>query len=210
MRALADDRKRLKWGLTRQPQSANVPQMASFCPIRCVHRRSYLNSPSTNQRTESNMSGEPFISRTASAPAVNYAHLTPTETRLQSNFHDRLSEEEATREIIRHMKAVRADLSSTQESCRKTLETTSCCLKEHFQHIPPKELAQHIALRFTYFDKDKNGFLDRNEVTEAMAEMGQRPSETELEEYFQAIDKVSSSSYSSKSTTNRKCIRAVP
>lgn len=69
------------------------------------------------------------------------------------------------------------------------MEVTSQCLEDYFRHIPKLKLSEHIEMRFKLFDRDHNGTLDREEVREAMAEMGQRPSELELDRFFAAYDK---------------------
>jgi len=85
--------------------------------------------------------------------------------------------------ILRHMEEVRAQVSSRIQHVGKSLE-------QHFRSIPVEQLTAEIAKRFKYYDKDGNGTLDRYEIIEAMAEMGSRPSETEVNEFFALFDTV--------------------
>jgi hypothetical protein len=72
---------------------------------------------------------------------------------------------------------------------RRTMEATSAVLWEHFKKIPQDKLQAHIILRFNGYDTDHSGSLDRTEMREAMAEMGRRPSETELDDLMAIADK---------------------
>eukprot|EP00286_Rhodomonas_abbreviata_P026071 CAMPEP_0181295252 /NCGR_PEP_ID=MMETSP1101-20121128/4044_1 /TAXON_ID=46948 /ORGANISM="Rhodomonas abbreviata, Strain Caron Lab Isolate" /LENGTH=189 /DNA_ID=CAMNT_0023399983 /DNA_START=178 /DNA_END=744 /DNA_ORIENTATION=- len=109
--------------------------------------------------------------------------------RLVKIKNENSAEDASANEIIRRMKALRADLQDTLGSCHKTMETSSHCLEDYFRHIAPAQLFQHVSARFSHFDKDHDGSLDRDEVREAMAEMGQRPTEQELDEFFALFDK---------------------
>jgi len=71
------------------------------------------------------------------------------------------------------------------------MEATSSVLWDHFKTIPQEKLQSHIILRFNSYDTDHSGSLDRTEMREAMAEMGRRPSETELDDLMRIADKVS-------------------
>lgn len=75
----------------------------------------------------------------------------------------------------------------------RTMEATSSVLWEHFKKIPQEKLQSHIILRFNSYDTDHSGSLDRTEMREAMAEMGRRPSETELDDLMKIADQVGSS-----------------
>mmetsp|Transcript_115636 Transcript_115636/g.172805 ORF Transcript_115636/g.172805 Transcript_115636/m.172805 type:complete len:229 (+) Transcript_115636:110-796(+) len=138
------------------------------------------------------------IAQHAQAAARRQPHMPPLEMqavqkqlsqKLESMKNSISAEEIQANEIIRKMREMRADLQDTLGSCHKTMETTSHCLEEYFRHIPPAKLFQHISMRFSHFDKDHSGTLDRAEVTEAMAEMGQRPTDAELDEFFAIFDK---------------------
>mmetsp|Transcript_45258 Transcript_45258/g.92374 ORF Transcript_45258/g.92374 Transcript_45258/m.92374 type:complete len:237 (+) Transcript_45258:178-888(+) len=115
--------------------------------------------------------------------------------RLVKIKNENSAEDASANEIIRRMKALRADLQDTLGSCHKTMETSSHCLEDYFRHIAPAQLFQHVSARFSHFDKDHDGSLDRDEVREAMAEMGQRPTEQELDEFFALFDKVRTSDW---------------
>ena len=75
----------------------------------------------------------------------------------------------------------------------RTMEATSSVLWDHFKKIPQEKLQSHIILRFNSYDTDHSGSLDRTEMREAMAEMGRRPSETELDDLMKIADQVGSS-----------------
>eukprot|EP00961_Rhodomonas_salina_P263095 3555398-Rhodomonas_salina.1 len=68
------------------------------------------------------------------------------------------------------------------------MEFSTTCLSGFFRSISTQKLSREIAERFRHFDKNKNGTLEKEEVREGMAEMGQRPSEEELEDFFKACD----------------------
>jgi hypothetical protein len=61
-------------------------------------------------------------------------------------------------------------------------------LWDHFKKIPHDKLQSHIILKFNSYDIDHSGNLDRTEMREAMAEMGRRPTETELDLLMQTAD----------------------
>lgn len=129
------------------------------------------------------------FSRTQSAPGILLIDETCTlKERLQCIMQEKKADEEHANAIIERMKLMRKDLNSTLTSCHKTLEVTGAALLEHFKKCPPKKLAAEIKERFEHFDKDKSGFLDRDEVREAMAEMGSRPTDEELEEFYTECD----------------------
>eukprot|EP00961_Rhodomonas_salina_P247705 3346504-Rhodomonas_salina.3 len=91
-------------------------------------------------------------------------------------------------ESVKRLNLARGDLKNTLDACHKTMEVSAKCLTSYFRNIPTTQLSKEIAERFEHFDKDKNGTLDKEEVREAMAEMGQRPNEGELETFFTACD----------------------
>lgn len=102
----------------------------------------------------------------------------------ESNDHD------AKAEVIMHKaKTLQAGLKDTLEACHKTIEFSGKCLADHFRNIPESKLNTEIAMRFKDFDKSGSGYLDKEELREALAEMGQRPSEEELDLFFDQCDK---------------------
>jgi len=90
--------------------------------------------------------------------------------------------------IIERMRAAQSNCGSFLDSSKKTLEATSSVLWDHFKTIPQDKLQTHIILRFNSYDTDGSGSLDRPEMREAMAEMGRRPSESELDELMKYAD----------------------
>lgn len=133
--------------------------------------------------------GDEFISRRASAPGIILSDQTNDLTqRLKAIMDGKAADEENASQIIDRMKSLRGDLQNTLSSCHKTLEVSSACLAEHFRAISTKKLTTEIKERFAHFDKDQSGSLDREEVREAMAEMGTRPTDEELEEFYVQCD----------------------
>jgi len=99
---------------------------------------------------------------------------------------DGLSPEQAA--IIERMRAAQVNLGGFLDSSKKTMESSSAALWGHFKQIPQEKLQSHIILRFNSYDVDNSGTLDRAEMREAMAEMGRRPSEEELDELMAKVD----------------------
>jgi len=91
--------------------------------------------------------------------------------------------------IIERMRAAQDSCGGWLDTSKKTMEATSAVLWEHFKKIPQDKLQAHIILRFNGYDTDHSGSLDRTEMREAMAEMGRRPSETELDDLMAIADK---------------------
>ena len=90
--------------------------------------------------------------------------------------------------IIERMRAAQDSVGGFLDSSKKTMEATSSVLWDHFKKIPHDKLQSHIILRFNSYDIDHSGNLDRTEMREAMAEMGRRPTETELDLLMQTAD----------------------
>mmetsp|Transcript_55361 Transcript_55361/g.129562 ORF Transcript_55361/g.129562 Transcript_55361/m.129562 type:complete len:217 (+) Transcript_55361:71-721(+) len=112
----------------------------------------------------------------ADMPAEVKAEVTKSERKA---FRRELSREES--EILARMEAVQLQMS-------KTIQHVGGSLENHFKNIPEEKLHEEIEARFKMYDLDKNGTLDREEICEAMAEMGHRPSAEELEEFFTLFD----------------------
>lgn len=90
--------------------------------------------------------------------------------------------------IIDRMRAAQDSCGGFLDSSKKTMEATSSVLWDHFKKIPQEKLQSHIILRFNSYDTDHSGSLDRPEMREAMAEMGRRPTEAELDELMKIAD----------------------
>ena len=118
--------------------------------------------------------GAGMVRRTTSAPGV------------QSTSSMGLSPEQAA--IIENMRKMQSGLGGFLDSSKKTMEASSSALWDHFKKIPHEKLQAHVILRFNAYDTDGSGSLDRDEMREAMAEMGRRPSETELDELMKVVD----------------------
>eukprot|EP00286_Rhodomonas_abbreviata_P003784 CAMPEP_0181344124 /NCGR_PEP_ID=MMETSP1101-20121128/32003_1 /TAXON_ID=46948 /ORGANISM="Rhodomonas abbreviata, Strain Caron Lab Isolate" /LENGTH=216 /DNA_ID=CAMNT_0023455901 /DNA_START=27 /DNA_END=674 /DNA_ORIENTATION=- len=70
----------------------------------------------------------------------------------------------------------------------QTLAATSVHLVDHFKRIPASELTEAIKEKFNTWDINKNGSLERSEIQQAMAEMGKRPTDGEVDELFEFFD----------------------
>ena len=90
--------------------------------------------------------------------------------------------------IIERMRAAQDSCGGFLDSSKKTMEQSSSVLWEHFKTISQDKLQSHIILRFNSYDTDGSGSLNRPEMREAMAEMGRRPSDPELDELMQNAD----------------------
>lgn len=121
--------------------------------------------------------GGGLIRRTASVPAL---------AKRSSTADMGLTPEQAA--IIERMRAAQDSCGGFLDSSKKTMESSSQVLWEHFKKIPQEKLQSHIILRFNSYDTDGSGSLDRTEMREAMAEMGRRPSETELDDMIKIAD----------------------
>jgi len=121
--------------------------------------------------------GMGMVRRTSSVPGL---------ARRSTTAEMGLSPEQAA--IIDRMRAAQDTMGGWLDTSKKTMEATSSVLWEHFKTIPQEKLQSHIILRFNSYDTDHSGSLDRAEMREAMAEMGRRPSETELDDLMRIAD----------------------
>lgn len=122
--------------------------------------------------------GMGMVRRTSSVPGL---------ARRSTTAEMGLSPEQAA--IIERMRAAQDTMGGWLDTSKKTMEATSSVLWDHFKTIPQEKLQSHIILRFNSYDTDHSGSLDRTEMREAMAEMGRRPSETELDDLMRIADK---------------------
>lgn len=117
---------------------------------------------------------------------VRRTSSVPTLATRKSTVEMGLTPEQAA--IIERMRAAQNSCGNFLDSSKKTLEATSSVLWDHFKTIPQDKLQAHIILRFNAYDTDGSGSLDRPEMREAMAEMGRRPSESELDDLMKYAD----------------------
>ena len=117
---------------------------------------------------------------------VRRTSSVPTLATRKSTAELGLTPEQAA--IIERMRAAQNSCGNFLDQSKKTLEATSSVLWDHFKTIPQDKLQAHIILRFTAYDTDGSGSLDRPEMREAMAEMGRRPSESELDDLMKYAD----------------------
>mmetsp|Transcript_34346 Transcript_34346/g.28966 ORF Transcript_34346/g.28966 Transcript_34346/m.28966 type:complete len:232 (-) Transcript_34346:709-1404(-) len=127
---------------------------------------------------EAGLSDGGLVRRTSSVPAL---------AKRSSTLDMGLTPEQAA--IIDRMRAAQDSCGGFLDSSKKTMESSSKVLWDHFKKIPMEKLQSHIIMRFNSYDTDSSGSLDRNEMREAMAEMGRRPAETELDAMMQTADK---------------------
>uniref|UniRef100_A0A7S4PQ98 EF-hand domain-containing protein n=1 Tax=Cryptomonas paramaecium TaxID=2898 RepID=A0A7S4PQ98_9CRYP len=70
---------------------------------------------------------------------------------------------------IAKLQHVRESVADTIEQTRKVLQLTSSFLVAHFESIPSHELSTTIQFVFCGFDKNGDGHLDFEELSEAFA-----------------------------------------
>eukprot|EP00286_Rhodomonas_abbreviata_P028409 CAMPEP_0181297514 /NCGR_PEP_ID=MMETSP1101-20121128/5281_1 /TAXON_ID=46948 /ORGANISM="Rhodomonas abbreviata, Strain Caron Lab Isolate" /LENGTH=253 /DNA_ID=CAMNT_0023402457 /DNA_START=11 /DNA_END=772 /DNA_ORIENTATION=+ len=97
--------------------------------------------------------------------------------------------EETEMKVLERMRRVQKEVKGQLTECHTTLESTGQCLENFFRHLPAKALQSHIDARFEAFDRDQNGILDREEVRAGMAQMGQRPTNEELDDFYKHFDR---------------------
>jgi hypothetical protein len=129
-----------------------------------------------------------IIKKMEDSSAMGFRRTTsvPALASRKSTVEMGLTPEQAA--IIERMRAAQDSVGGFLDSSKKTMEATSSVLWDHFKKIPHDKLQSHIILRFNSYDIDHSGNLDRTEMREAMAEMGRRPTETELDLLMQTAD----------------------
>lgn len=90
--------------------------------------------------------------------------------------------------VFGRLASLKCDIKDTLEHCHEALEHTSGLLVDYFRRIPDGELSEQIRQRFNMWDLDHSGALDRHELTEALAEMGKRPTEETMDEFMKSFD----------------------
>mmetsp|Transcript_57304 Transcript_57304/g.134570 ORF Transcript_57304/g.134570 Transcript_57304/m.134570 type:complete len:212 (-) Transcript_57304:1730-2365(-) len=90
--------------------------------------------------------------------------------------------------VFNRLKELKKDIKETLTDCHEALENTSGLLVDYFRRIPESELSEQIRLRFNSWDTDKSGALDRDELTEAMAELGKRPTKEDMDNFMSEFD----------------------
>jgi len=105
----------------------------------------------------------------------------------QAAFEAKKQEIERER-VFGRLKELKVDIKQTLDHCHDALEHTSGILVDYFRRIPDHELSEQIAQRFRMWDIDNSGALDRNELTEALAELGKRPTAETMDEFMKTFD----------------------
>mmetsp|Transcript_19706 Transcript_19706/g.40175 ORF Transcript_19706/g.40175 Transcript_19706/m.40175 type:complete len:201 (-) Transcript_19706:337-939(-) len=90
--------------------------------------------------------------------------------------------------IFARLRELKKDIKSTLGDCHQALENTSGHLVEYFRRIPESEMSGQIKMRFESWDRDNSGALDRSELMEAMAELGKRPTDEEMDQFMEEFD----------------------
>eukprot|EP00283_Hemiselmis_rufescens_P005496 CAMPEP_0173435368 /NCGR_PEP_ID=MMETSP1357-20121228/14942_1 /TAXON_ID=77926 /ORGANISM="Hemiselmis rufescens, Strain PCC563" /LENGTH=171 /DNA_ID=CAMNT_0014400343 /DNA_START=170 /DNA_END=685 /DNA_ORIENTATION=+ len=85
-------------------------------------------------------------------------------------------------------RSLKSEIAEVVQLSHSTIEAASGQLADYYKTIPHGELSERIRMSFDAFDTNKNMTLDRNELREALAEMGKRPSDDELDVLFQEWD----------------------
>ena len=112
----------------------------------------------------------------------------PADSKPKGSGWTMTPEEEAIFERARKMKAESQSMILQSQATRKQLGGN---LKEHFKFLlvmGPTELDKEIKARFKAWDSDGGGYLDKNEMSQAMEEMGKKPTPEELEALMKEVD----------------------
>ena len=94
----------------------------------------------------------------------------------------------AENEIIMRARSLKGEIAEVVQLSHKTLEAGNGQLANYYKSIPHSELKERIRMSFDAFDTNKSETLDKNELREALAEMGKRPTEDELNLLFSEWD----------------------
>uniref|UniRef100_A0A7S0VQC0 EF-hand domain-containing protein n=1 Tax=Hemiselmis tepida TaxID=464990 RepID=A0A7S0VQC0_9CRYP len=94
----------------------------------------------------------------------------------------------AENEVIMRARSLKGEIAEVVQLSHKTLEAASGQLADYYKTIPHGELSERIKLSFDAFDLNKSNTLDKDELREALAEMGKRPTEDELNVLFSEWD----------------------
>uniref|UniRef100_A0A6T8PPK7 EF-hand domain-containing protein n=1 Tax=Hemiselmis andersenii TaxID=464988 RepID=A0A6T8PPK7_HEMAN len=91
-------------------------------------------------------------------------------------------------QVIMRARSLKSEIAEVVQLSHSTIEAASGQLADYYKTIPHGELSDRIRMSFNAFDSDKSETLDRNELREALAEMGKRPTEDELNVLFAEWD----------------------
>ena len=95
-------------------------------------------------------------------------------------------------DMIAKAKADLAEMKSHSNEILRTasnsLEHGSALLTSYFATIPAEELSAKVKACFGSFDVNGDGTLQPNELQDALAEMGKRPTTSELQDLFEQFD----------------------
>eukprot|EP00285_Hemiselmis_virescens_P000080 CAMPEP_0173378604 /NCGR_PEP_ID=MMETSP1356-20130122/1744_1 /TAXON_ID=77927 ORGANISM="Hemiselmis virescens, Strain PCC157" /NCGR_SAMPLE_ID=MMETSP1356 /ASSEMBLY_ACC=CAM_ASM_000847 /LENGTH=412 /DNA_ID=CAMNT_0014331725 /DNA_START=41 /DNA_END=1279 /DNA_ORIENTATION=+ len=91
-------------------------------------------------------------------------------------------------EVMRGMADVKCTIEDSVSHSHSILEVCSGILVNYFASIPEDQLSAKIRNKFEQFDLDKSGGLDKDELSDALAEMGRKPAPEELQDMFEMFD----------------------
>jgi len=118
-----------------------------------------------------------------SAPESEVRHLTEEQRKA-------FTPEEAAHieAVMRGMADTKCTIKDSVEHSHEILEVCSSILVNYFASIPEDQLSAKIRAKFEQFDIDHSGGLDKQELNDALAEMGRKPSPEELNDLFEIYD----------------------
>jgi len=117
------------------------------------------------------------------APEKEVKHLTDEQRKA-------FTPEEAAHieSVMRGMADVKCTIKDSVSHSHEILEVCSGILVNYFASIPEDQLSAKIRVKFEQFDLDKSGGLDKQELSDALAEMGRKPAPEELNDLFEMFD----------------------
>ena len=118
-----------------------------------------------------------------SAPEAEVKHLTEEQRKA-------FSPEEAAHieEVMRGMADMKCTVKDSVSHSHEILENCSSILVSYFASIPEDQLSAKIRSKFEEYDLDKSGGLDKQELSDALAELGRKPSPEELNHMIEMFD----------------------
>mmetsp|Transcript_29965 Transcript_29965/g.96068 ORF Transcript_29965/g.96068 Transcript_29965/m.96068 type:complete len:190 (-) Transcript_29965:103-672(-) len=93
--------------------------------------------------------------------------------------------------IFERLSSVKDEMKGTIQETQRIRQSMGATLSEYFKkllHLHPTEFDEELKRKFDYFDKDKNLYLDRQELCCAMSELSERPSEEEIDTFLSEFD----------------------
>lgn len=138
-----------------------------------------------NARAEAHeqMKGTPTRETHIRAGEDEVKHLTPEQRKAFTP-----EEAEHIEQVMRGMADLKCSVKDSVIHTHEVLEVCSGILVTFFASIPQEELSERIKDKFHQFDLDNSGTLDQDELGQALAEMGRKPSKEELHDLFEMFD----------------------